>query len=844
MKKALLFLLGLFVVWNEKTFAQVVVNEYSCANVSFSADALGGFSDWIELYNNGAASVNLTGYHLSDSKGNILKWAFPAASTIPANGFLLIRASGANTVIGTEIHTSFKLTQCANEEIVFSDASGVILDSFTITRNQANHSRGRTTDGASTWSVFLVPTPGAANASPFKEYEPLVNFSIAPGFYSGAQNIALSCSDATALIRYTTDGSSPSTLSTIYSGPIAVPATTVIKARAWCTTDPQVPPSFIEPNTYFINDYRHIPVVSVSSLSLYSLLQASGWATTDEVSVEFFDSTGQFQWQQVGDGGKHGNDSWAYPQRGFDFVCNDEYGYNDAIKYKLFPTVTKRKSFDRVIFKAAASDNYPFGPSVSCHTRDAFVQDFAQKRHLDLDCRSYLPCAMFVNGSYYGLYEIREKVNDKDYTDYYYKQGENDIDFLQFWGGMNITYGSDTAWVNTYNFAMANSMTNPGAYQYVKDRVDFSSMIDNAIYNTYIVNSDWINWNTMWWRGRNPAGKKLKWRYCLWDEDNTYNLGQNFTGWPTTSANADPCDLDNNWGNINTPPMANEGHIALLNKLLQNPEFKSMYINRYADLINRDLNCDTVSLYYQKQIAIINLEIQKQIARWGGTYPAWQNNVTLMQNFINTRCTYIDTALTGCYSLTGPHPITVLVDPIGAGTIGVSTLNPLPYYPWTGKYFGVTTLPFIAKATSSKCVFDHWELKHHVPTSTSKDTMSIYISQPDTVIAHFTCIVPPPPVPGPKDTAVLLPNAFSPNGDGVNDRIRLLGNNLTKVDWRIYNRWGQLVFSAQDVASAKQGWDGTFNNVLQVSDAYSYYLSYEKTNGTTNTISGTIALIR
>ena len=844
MKKTILFLFGILIVWSGKLSAQVKINEYSCANVNNSADAFGSFSDWVELYNVGASAVNLTGYHLSDSKGNVMKWAFPAGSTIAPGAFLLVRASGMNTVMGAEIHSSFKLTQCANEEIVFSDASGLILDSFTILRNQANHSRGRTTDGASTWSVFLTPTPGITNSNPFKEYEPLVNFSQAPGFYASTQNITLSCADPTALIRYTTDGSSPNTLSTIYSGPITVSATTVIKARAWCTSDPLVPPSFIEPNTYFINDDRHIPVVSVSSLSLYSLLQANGWTTTDEVAIEFFDSTGLFQWQQVGDGDKHGNDSWAYQQRGFDFVCKDDYGYNDAIKYKLFPVVSKRKSFDRVIFKAAASDNYPFGPSVSCHMRDAFVQDFAQKRHLDVDCRSYLPCALFINGAYYGLYEIREKVNDKDYTEYYYNQDENNIDFLQYWGGLNITYGSDTAWVNTYNFAMANSMTNPGAYQYVKDRIDFSSMIDNAIYNTYIVNSDWINWNTMWWRGRNPAGQKLKWRYCLWDEDNTYNLGQNFTGWPTTSANADPCDLDNNWGNINTPPSATMGHLALLNKLMLNSEFKSMYINRYADLINRDLNCDTLNLFFQRQTAIIDLEIQKQINRWGGTYAGWQSNVIAMQNFITTRCNNIDTGLIGCYTLTGPHNITVMVEPAGAGTVGISTLNPLPYYPWTGKYFGITNLPFQAKASSSKCMFDRWEVKHHIASTLTKDTMSFYVNQSDTIIAHFTCLVPPPPVPGPKDTAIVLPNAFSPNGDGVNERIRLLGNNLAKVDWRIYNRWGQLVFSTQDITVAKQGWDGTFNGVLQVSDAYSYYLSYEKTNGTTNTISGTIALIR
>jgi hypothetical protein len=153
---------------------------------------------------------------------------------------------------------------------------------------------------------------------------------------------------------------------------------------------------------------------------------------------------------------------------------------------------------------------------------------------------------------------------------------------------------------------MANNMAVQANYDHVKKFLNTRSFIQYFIFNEYLVNHDWLNWNTMWWRGRNPAGQKLKWRYCLWDEDNTYNLGQNFTGWPTTTANADPCDLDNNWGNINTPPSASMGHLALLNKLLLNPEFKSMYINRYADLINRDLNCDTVNYYFGKQISIMS----------------------------------------------------------------------------------------------------------------------------------------------------------------------------------------------------------------------------------------------
>ncbi len=842
----LAFLLGFFIT---SLKAQVVINEYSCANISTITDNFGNYDDWIELYNSGASAVNLAGYHLSDSKGNVTKWTFPAGITIAPSSRLLIWASGLNTVVGTNIHTSFKLTQCASEEIVFSDAAGTILDSLTILRNQGNHSRGRTTDGAATWSVFLIPTPNAANASAFKEYEPLPVFSIAPGFYPSAQSVSITCSDATALIRYTTDGSSPSQFSTVYAGPISVTTTTVIKARAYCTTDPLVPPSFVEPNTYFINVTHTVPVISVASLDLANLLNAATFATTDEVSMEYFEIGGAFQFQQVGEGGKHGNDSWAYPQRGFDYVCKDQYGYNDAINYKLFPDVTPRKKFDRVILKAAASDNYPFGPSVSCHLRDAFVQSFSQHRHFDLDCRSYKPCVLYLNGAYWGLYEIREKVNDDHYTDYYYNQDENNIDICQFWGGINTPYGSDSAWINLFNFVMSHSMNNPGAYNYVQQRLDFSSMIDNAIYNTYIVNSDWLNWNTMWWRGRDPNGQKLKWRYALWDEDNTYNLGQNFTGWPTTNANADPCDLNTSYGDTLNPPQANEGHIAILNKLLANPQFKWMYINRYADMINHDLNCDTVMKYLDQIINIITPEMPGQINKWGGTVAGWQGNIQLMKNFITSRCGFIDSALVNCYDVTGPFNLKVNVDPPGSGTVSLNSIQPLPYYIWSGKYFGDSRIPFKAVPSQTNCSFVRWEVFHHTPSSYTKDTMSFWLSANDSVVAHFNCTAPPPPPPPPpvvlpvvtEPDHTTLPNAFTPNGDGFNDVFKLLGDHISSCDMKIYNRWGQLVFSTTDPTI---GWDGKFQGKDAAMDAYVYSCYYVKTDGTSNNLKGSVVLFR
>src|SRR5690606_40589006 len=64
------------------------------------------------------------------------------------------------------------------------------------------------------------------------------------------------------------------------------------------------------------------------------------------------------------------------------------------------------------------------------------------------------------------------------------------------------------------------------------------------ILNSYTVCSDWLNWNTGWWRGMDPDGEELKWRYILWDMDATFDHYANFTGIGDESANADPCQAE------------------------------------------------------------------------------------------------------------------------------------------------------------------------------------------------------------------------------------------------------------------------------------------------------------
>jgi gliding motility-associated-like protein len=77
------------------------------------------------------------------------------------------------------------------------------------------------------------------------------------------------------------------------------------------------------------------------------------------------------------------------------------------------------------------------------------------------------------------------------------------------------------------------------------------------------------------------------------------------------------------------------------------------------------------------------------------------------------------------------------------------------------------------------------------------------------------------------DPLVNAPNAFTPNGDGVNDVFRITAFGVDKMDLRIYNRYGQMVFQTSD---PMEGWDGTFKGVPQSMDVYTYTLVIQLSN--------------
>ena len=216
-----------------------------------------------------------------------------------------------------------------NEYVVLSNSEQVLLSYFSIIPNQLNHSRGRLTDANSNWGVFTSPTPNSSNNNSFSRYASTPILSLSPGFYSQPVEVSISTSDTNVLIYYTTNGDWPDDndilfLETDQNGEIIqggelffINETTVIRAIVYDKSNNNLP-SFVETNTYFINSNHTVNVISISGDLVDNLW--NGNQIKPIGSFEIFNAQGDLLDEATGEFNEHGNDSWAYDQRGFDYI--------------------------------------------------------------------------------------------------------------------------------------------------------------------------------------------------------------------------------------------------------------------------------------------------------------------------------------------------------------------------------------------------------------------------------------------------------------------------------------------------------------------------------------------
>ncbi len=138
------------------------INEFMASNATTITDSFGNYSDWIELYNSTDADIDASGFGISDTLNQPMKYRLPEGTTVPARGYLVIFCSGNEGENGGELHAPFGL-RAYGEDVVLANRAGRIIDSYTYKTQEADVSMARVPDGTGEFTASSQPSPGYPN---------------------------------------------------------------------------------------------------------------------------------------------------------------------------------------------------------------------------------------------------------------------------------------------------------------------------------------------------------------------------------------------------------------------------------------------------------------------------------------------------------------------------------------------------------------------------------------------------------------------------------------------------------------------------------------------------------
>ncbi|MBN1895110.1 CotH kinase family protein [bacterium] len=673
------------------------INEICASNQTLINDGDGESSDWLELYNPGPDPVNLAGHTLSDNPGNIGKWTLPQVLLAPG-ACLLVWASGKDSVSDAELHASFKL-DADGEFIGFYAPDGRVLDSLSFGFQSPDQSLGRFPDGSGNMRIFLEPSPGRSNI-PAAELQVTES-----GVYANGFAVSASSDLQDGIIRYTTNGDAPGPLSAAYSAPLALQSTMVVRMAVFLDT---VRVSNIETRTYFVGEQPGLPALSIvmapddlwsDEKGIYEnpLNEGDEWERSCDLSLI---ETGETRFQVPAGIRIHGQTSRPKDKKNFRLYFRDEYGL-DNLDYPLFPQTDVRR-FKRLVLQASLIPNilspalwYPLGGIIA----------------------GYTPVVLYLNGAYWGIYWIRERIDRFFIEDHFDIEDPDFIKSEWYESNLDVVEGTREYWDKTLAFFRSMDMKHPANFTTAgRDYLDIENYIDYYIINIFSANQDWPQKNIE--RFRDRAGDP-RWLHVMWDTDAAWKapatrltLEWALRSEPRTDLRAED-NINLMWSTL------------IMRKLLENPSCRTYFINRFCDLLNTKLSANHVTWRLNTIIDQLNPEIPREAALWSNLYEGgWNNYIYLKKWFVAERPKIMQEHLAGFFGLpTAMHTVNVS-EPVGSGSVKINSII-VDQYPWAGKYF--RNNPVTLRAIPGKgYAFSRWGGSS---TSTNAEiTLSLYNS--------------------------------------------------------------------------------------------------------------------
>ena len=582
--------------------------------------ANGDGSDWIELYNPADHSVDLTGVGLSDHTAHPRRWQFPEGALIPGKGYvtvLLTGREGSSGIQNGRYCASFSLA--AGETAVLAEPDGTLLDKVTLFEQYRNVSYGRAEEHER-YRYFAQPTPGEANTTPsYARKAANVGFSEAGGQRADKRlKVALSAEDDVT-IYYTTDGSDPTTSSRAYSGPIELKGSAVIKAIAW---QADVIPSELCVQSYILGASHTLRLVSVSGSSAVldgktGMLRTGIKGEGGEAYVEVYEPDGTRVIAQKCLMKLAGHSTREHEgQKGFSLRARKAYGVS-RFNYALFSNrdYTSYKSF---VMRASGQD------CRQTFMRDSILSSLAADTRVLY--RETEVCVVYVNGQYWGVYNMRERISNDSIAQFHGWDNPDDVEYKEGGGHTSESYQQMLGWVREHD------LSDDANVAQLRGMMDIENYLEYVMLEMYINNQDLGNVGFY----RNPNADGL-WRWALFDLDLSYQLaGDNVAAWLEGESVGAITDQSN----------------LLFRKLMKNAGLRDWFLRRMGELLATTFSAENVTRKIQARYTLLEPEMEAECKRWNWTTATWKRYGQRMINYAKSRPANLVNYLTADFKLT------------------------------------------------------------------------------------------------------------------------------------------------------------------------------------------------
>lgn len=566
----------------------LVINEAVLYNLDYY-EQHHEFYDWVELKNCSGEPVNLADYYLTDSLKDPCQFQLPEITLQPDELYIVFCSGDSSLTTRHCTHAPFAVS-AEGEVLYLFSSDGSLSDRMFIHDTPYGGSYGRLSDGAGFY-YFDRPSPEKENSGGYRSIAALPETDVPQGVYNDIDELEVALLGE-GQIYYTLDGSVPDRESLLYTEPLVLDQTTII--RAISIVDGKVD-SDCASFSYFINEDHSLPVVSLvcEPADMFSPGQGGIYANPEydreiDASVAFFGDEGEFASDcAVTLHGASSRKMWQ--KKSFKMIFRSRYGGD--LNFDVFQT-GEITSFHSLLLRGGGiSSMHIVRDELGSEVADA-VCDSA----LALDTRY---CVLYINGEYFGVYALREAYSEKYVADHTGSNEEN-VTIAR----APVKFGE---LYDLFEYIIHHDMTDPDCYAYASDHLDMESLANWMAMEAYFNNFD-IAGNIRYVKGDVPDAK---WRLALFDLD--ISMTSVYAGWEQVFH-----------------PGYQIGQVT--NALRKSPQFRQTVLECASTLYHNGLTDSYMLTVYDEIIAQIDPEMERDCLRWRNSLDLWTWNVQVQRS--------------------------------------------------------------------------------------------------------------------------------------------------------------------------------------------------------------------